>query len=49
LAYWGEKEIYIPAGAGIAQVLFSSLINDGSYGDGKYQGQADQPVGARFK
>lgn len=49
LVYHGNTGIIIPAGAGIAQVIFSSLINDGSYGDGKYQGQADQPVGARFK
>lgn len=45
LVYHGEGELYIPAGAGIAQVLFHQIMMPASY-DGKYQGQADRPVGA---
>jgi len=48
LAYWGEKEIYIPAGAGIAQVLFHRTLQYAAY-EGKYQDQADMPVAAKFE
>lgn len=47
LVFHGNKEITIPAGAGIAQVIFSSLAHDASY-DGKYQDQQDKPIPSRF-
>ena len=37
LVFNGNHSFTIPAGAGIAQVLFGRLSNDGDYGDGKYQ------------
>lgn len=46
LVYHGEGELYIPAGAGIAQVLFHEIMLPASY-EGKYQNQEDRPVGAR--
>lgn len=46
LVYHGNKELVIPAGAGIAQVLFHELANPACY-VGKYQNQEDQPVAAR--
>ena len=47
LVFHGNTEITIPAGAGIAQVIFSSLAHDAAY-DGKYQDQKDEPVPSRF-
>lgn len=47
LVFHGNKEITIPAGAGIAQVIFSSLADDARY-EGKYQDQKDEPVPSRF-
>ena len=47
LVFHGSKEILIPAGAGIAQVIFSSLAHDAAY-TGKYQNQEDAPVPSRF-
>lgn len=41
----GHGELHIPAGSGIAQVLFHNTEITASY-DGKYQNQADQPVEA---
>lgn len=46
LVYHGNEELVIPAGAGIAQVLFHDLASRGFY-EGKYQNQEDQPVEAR--
>lgn len=46
LVYHGEGELIIPAGSGIAQVLFSQLAEDRAY-TGKYQNQEDKPVAAR--
>ena len=43
LVYHGNKVLHIPAGAGIAQVLFHQVMNPALY-SGKYQGQANQPV-----
>ncbi len=37
LVFNGNHSFTIPAGAGIAQVLFGRLSNDGDYEDGKYQ------------
>jgi dCTP deaminase len=48
LVYHGNGELVIPAGVGIAQVLFYTLLEDASYGNGKYQGQPDQPVEAKM-
>ena len=47
LVFHGNKEVVIPAGAGIAQVIFTSLALDASY-EGKYQYQADMPVPSVF-
>ena len=46
LVYHGEGELIVPAGAGIAQVMFHMLFNEAAY-NGKYQNQEDQPVPAR--
>ena len=46
LAYWGEEDLIIPAGSGIAQVVFHLLAEEAQY-KGKYQNQEDQPVSAR--
>lgn len=45
LVYHGRGELHIPAGTGIAQVLFHQTMLLSSY-DGKYQNQADKPVEA---
>jgi len=37
LVFNGSENLTIPAGAGIAQVLFGRLECDGDYGNGKYQ------------
>ena len=49
LVYHGNDEIIIPAGSGIAQVLFYALLDTAHYGDGKYQNQPDRPVEAKFE
>jgi dCTP deaminase len=45
LVYHGSEPLFIPAGAGIAQVIFHRLVEHVSY-EGKYQNQADKPVRA---
>jgi dCTP deaminase len=45
LVYHGRDRLHIPAGAGIAQVIFHQTMMLGSY-DGKYQNQPDRPVEA---
>lgn len=45
LVYHGEEELIIPAGSGIAQVMFHRTAQMAAY-TGKYQGQADKPVAA---
>lgn len=45
LVYHGQEELHIPAGAGIAQVIFHEVAVPAQY-RGKYQNQADQPVEA---
>lgn len=47
LVHHGWKPLLIPAGAGIAQVIFHRLEAPASYGSGKYQNQEDRPVGPR--
>jgi dCTP deaminase len=48
LVYHGNETLHLPAGAGIAQVLFSKIEQSANY-DGKYQGQEDRPVEAVFE
>lgn len=45
LVYHGEEELIIPAGSGIAQVVFHETLCNAEY-TGKYQGQPDRPVAA---
>lgn len=46
LVYHGEKDLFIPAGSGIAQILFFETQHHASY-DGKYQNQENKPVPAK--
>lgn len=46
LVYHREENLYLPAGTGIAQVLFHTITNNASY-NGKYQNQENKPVAAR--
>ena len=46
LVYHGQGNLFIPAGSGIAQVLFHTLAIDRAY-TGKYQNQEDKPVAAK--
>lgn len=46
LVYHGSEGLIIPAGSGIAQVLFHELSLERVY-NGKYQNQEDEPVPAR--
>ena len=46
LVYHGDEELIIPAGAGIAQVVFHRT-SDAMLYTGKYQNQEDAPVHAR--
>ena len=46
LVYHGNEDLIIPAGAGIAQVIFSKVAEPRSY-TGKYQNQEDKPVPSR--
>ena len=46
LVYHGHEELIIPAGSGIAQVIFHELTDRAEY-SGKYQHQANEPVPAR--
>lgn len=48
LVYHGKGSLHIPAGTGIAQILFSQIQNPSSY-DGKYQNQANRPVPSIFE
>ena len=43
LNFRGSRPVTIPAGCGIAQVLFHALAEEGAY-QGKYQNQEDRPV-----
>ena len=45
LVYHGRERLHIPAGSGIAQVLFHRISMNATY-DGKYQNQPDHPVAA---
>lgn len=48
LVYHGMDDLIIPAGAGIAQVLFAEIKEPAAY-SGKYQNQADRPVSAIYE
>lgn len=48
LVHHGNELLHIPAGAGIAQVIFHQAACRASY-DGKYQNQSDRPVEAIFE
>jgi dCTP deaminase len=48
LVYHGTETLHIPAGAGIAQVLFHKTSCAAAY-DGKYQNQPDKPVSGVFE
>jgi dCTP deaminase len=48
LVYHGSDLLTIPAGSGIAQVLFHHTLELAQY-EGKYQGQPDRPVEARHE
>lgn len=43
LVYHGQSDLVIPAGSGIAQVIFHRVMHDAEY-EGKYQDQANRPV-----
>lgn len=45
LVYHGNKDLIIPAGSGIAQVVFHQTTEARAY-DGKYQNQENKPVAA---
>lgn len=46
LVYHGRKKLHIPAGSGIAQVIFHETAMRAAY-RGRYQNQANQPVAAK--
>lgn len=46
LVYHGNTELVIPAGAGIAQVIFHEIAVEAAYG-GKYQNQENKPIPPR--
>lgn len=48
IVYHGNVGIHIPAGAGIAQVLFSEIMEPAQY-NGKYQHQSKEPTPSRFE
>lgn len=43
IVFQGNESVHIPAGSGIAQVLFHKLQDTAEY-NGKYQNQKDEPV-----
>jgi dCTP deaminase len=45
LVYHGEGTLHLPAGCGIAQVVFHEVKEPAQY-SGKYQNQEDRPVEA---
>lgn len=46
LVYHGTKKLHIPAGSGIAQVIFHLTKESAKY-NGKYQNQENKPVNAK--
>jgi len=47
LVYHGNTELIIPAGSGIAQVIFHRTSNKVKY-EGRYQNQSDEPTPAKM-
>ena len=47
LVYHGNTELIIPAGSGIAQVIFHKTSNKVKY-EGRYQNQSDEPTPAKM-
>ncbi len=47
LVFHGDQPIEIPAGAGIAQVIFHKVTDIAQY-EGKYQNQEDRPVESQW-
>ncbi len=45
LVYHGNEDLHIPAGSGIAQVIFHEILEPAYY-EGKYSNQEDRPVSA---
>ena len=48
LVFHGNEDIHIPAGSGIAQVIFHDLTESACY-NGKYQDQSTNPEPSRFE
>ena len=48
LVFHGNKELIIPAGAPIAQVIFEKVKNPAQY-NGKYQGQSSEPTPSKYE
>jgi dCTP deaminase len=48
LAFHGSEPLHIPAGSGIAQVIFHRIAQPAAY-TGKYQSQANEPVPSVFE
>lgn len=48
IVFQGNEPVHIPAGAGIAQVLFHKLQDTAEY-NGKYQNQKDEPVPSKWE
>lgn len=48
IVFHGQERVRLPAGAGIAQVLFHKLSEPTEY-SGKYQNQADKPVESKWE
>lgn len=46
LVYHGSKKLVIPAGSGIAQVIFHELSVGAAY-EGRYQNQPNKPIAAK--
>lgn len=46
LVYHGRKKLHIPAGSGIAQVVFHELTVKQKY-TGRYQNQQNKPIPAK--
>lgn len=48
LVFHGSETLHIPAGSGIAQVIFHRIAHPAAY-IGKYQNQANEPVASIFE
>lgn len=48
IVFHGYEQVHIPAGSGIAQVIFHQITDPIKY-SGKYQDQPDNPVAGKFE